>query len=428
MANNQNEPRKFDIVLGGGTPPPLYGAVLGGIEGVKRRLASSDIETRIGALSSALNYGNAGLNVLIKALENNSAKVRKTAANFLKNIDKIQAKAALKNYKFWTSFEKYYEIPCNYSTTFANRKVIEFDPVIGISDTVDTAYALRVVPGEDYYTKSVLNSVDKLQIILQSHLASEIEALVFGYWYTRSLKDYTFRPVLDELLEASEKLTNLKALFVGDVNRFELQNISFVYSNFSYILLAYPQLETLKVRNNCYRYSCCSNYAVGLEFSPIRHEKLKTLIIEGVGISNEVFEEICKLELPALEYLELWLGQDSYISRYGINEFVSIFYNIFPKLKYLGLRNYGHDNSDNIAFAIANSPICENLVELDLSMGKIGDEGAKALLKSSAVRQLDTLNISHNCLNDRMVGKISKLDIEVIADKQNPYRYYSSYG
>lgn len=427
MANNQNKPRKFDIVLGGETPPPLYGAVLGGIEGVKRRLASSDIKTRIGALSSALNYGDTGLIVLIKALENNSAKVRKTAANLLKNIDKIQVKAALEKYKFWTSFEKYYEIPCNYSTTFANRKVIEFDPVTGIRDTVDTAYALRVVPGEDYYTKSVLNGVDKLQIILQSPLASEIEALVFGYWYTRSLKDYTFRPVLDELLEASEKLTNLKALFIGDINISQFQDISLVYCNFSYILLAYPQLETLKIRNNCYRYSC-SNYELGLEFCPIRHEKLQTLIIEGVGISNEVFEEICKLELPALEYLELWFGRDRYINHNSINEFISVFYHNFPKLKYLGLRYYDHDYPDNIAFAIANSPICENLVELDLSMGKIGDEGAKALLNCSAIRQLDTLNISHNCLNDKMVGKISKLDIEVIADKQNPQRYYSSYG
>ncbi|GJD24207.1 hypothetical protein RIVM261_091630 [Rivularia sp. IAM M-261] len=81
MVNNQNKPRNFDIVLGGETPPPLYGAVLGGIEGVKRRLASSDIETRIGALSCALNYGHTGLHVLIDALEHNSAKVRKTAAS-----------------------------------------------------------------------------------------------------------------------------------------------------------------------------------------------------------------------------------------------------------------------------------------------------------------------------------------------------------
>lgn len=40
MTNNQNEPREFDIVLGGEKPPPSQGAVLGGIEGVKQRLTS----------------------------------------------------------------------------------------------------------------------------------------------------------------------------------------------------------------------------------------------------------------------------------------------------------------------------------------------------------------------------------------------------
>lgn len=40
MTNNQNEPREFDVVLGGEKSLPLQGAVFGGVEGVKRRLAS----------------------------------------------------------------------------------------------------------------------------------------------------------------------------------------------------------------------------------------------------------------------------------------------------------------------------------------------------------------------------------------------------
>ncbi len=240
MTSSQNHPREFDAIRGGDAPP-LLGAVLGGVEGVKQRLASSDIETRIGALSRALNYGDAGLNLVIKALEDNSAKVRKTAAILLKNIDNTQAKTALKNYKFWTSFEKYYDIPDNHATTFANRKVIEFDPVTGISDTVDTAYALRVIP--KYFTKSIMmSSVDKLQMLLQSPLANQVEALVFGLWYPTSEEDYTFCPVMNALLESHEKLTNLKALFLGDVNKDEWKKFTLVYSNLSYLLLAYPQL------------------------------------------------------------------------------------------------------------------------------------------------------------------------------------------
>ncbi len=39
MAENQ-QPGKYDAVLGGQSPPPIHGAVLGGIEGVKRRLSN----------------------------------------------------------------------------------------------------------------------------------------------------------------------------------------------------------------------------------------------------------------------------------------------------------------------------------------------------------------------------------------------------
>ncbi|MBW4605077.1 MAG: hypothetical protein KME29_37400 [Calothrix sp. FI2-JRJ7] len=51
MTNNQNQPREFDAVRGGETPPPIQGAVLGGIKGVKQRLGSPVFEVRVAALS-----------------------------------------------------------------------------------------------------------------------------------------------------------------------------------------------------------------------------------------------------------------------------------------------------------------------------------------------------------------------------------------
>jgi hypothetical protein len=410
MTGSQNHPREFDAIRGGDAPP-LLGAVLGGVEGVKLRLASSDIETRIDALSRALNYGDAGLNLVIKALEDNSAKVRKTAVSLLKDIDNSQVKAALKEYKFWTTFEKYYDIPRNHATTFANRKVIECDPNIGITDTVDTAYALRVVPGENYYTK--------LQILLQSPKASKVEALVFGFWYTTYFEYYNLCHAIDLLLQYHEKFTNVKALFLGDVNNNRWEDIQFSYNNICYVLLAYPQLEVLKIRISHYH----RFYHIWrVEFSHIRHEKLKALIIEGCDIATSVIEEIFKLELPDLEYLELWLD----INDYDVSEFN--FHNKFPKLKYLGIHSYNNDSEHiNIYFAIINSLEIENLVELDLSRGAMQDETAKYLFNCPAVRQLDTLNVSYNCLTDGMIEKFNQLNIEVIAEKQEPYRYWSTY-
>jgi hypothetical protein len=422
MTNNQNQPREFDAVLGGEAPPPLQGAVLGGIEGVKRRLSSSNIEAGIAALSEALNYGDAGLDLVIEALENKSRKIQKYAFKILKNLENPQATIALQNYTFWDYFEKKYSIPCDYSTTFGNRKVIEFDPKIKINDTFNIAYALRIVPAESY-GKPVMSSVDKLQILLQSSLANQIEALVFGLWYTSYLEDYTFNPVMDILLNAHEQLSNIKALFIGDVNNYELGYLPLVYSDFSYILLAYPKLELLKIRcNSSSRYY---KYFTGLQFSPVRHENLKAIIIESSELCHEMIDEICKLELPALEYLELWLGNNSYIYT-SVIELIRDVANLFPKLKYLGLRNC--ELSDHIACAIVDSQIIENLIELDLSIGLLGYKGAECLLNCSSIRQLDTLDISDNYLNHEILEDFNRLEIKVIADRQNSKhsRYYLS--
>jgi hypothetical protein len=54
MPENPNQPRKDDAVLGGDSPPPTA-VVLGGLEGVKRSLASSVEAQRILALNDALN-------------------------------------------------------------------------------------------------------------------------------------------------------------------------------------------------------------------------------------------------------------------------------------------------------------------------------------------------------------------------------------
>ena len=61
ISKTYQQPKSQDAVLGGQSPPPLGGVVLGGIAGVKRRLASSAIAPRIAALREALNYGENGL-------------------------------------------------------------------------------------------------------------------------------------------------------------------------------------------------------------------------------------------------------------------------------------------------------------------------------------------------------------------------------
>ncbi|MFN6564774.1 MAG: hypothetical protein RMY28_033950 [Nostoc sp. ChiSLP01] len=83
MKENTNRPRVYDAVLGGQEKAPPGALVLGGLEGVKRRLANPVIEQRIAALEEALKYGEAGLELVIWALDDKLWKVRQAAYSLL---------------------------------------------------------------------------------------------------------------------------------------------------------------------------------------------------------------------------------------------------------------------------------------------------------------------------------------------------------
>ncbi len=348
MTNNQNQPRKFDAVLGGETPPPLQGVVLGGMEGVKRRLSSGNTEAQIAGLSEALNHGDAGLDLVIAALESKYRKVRHTAVELLQNREENLAKYALKNYKFWSGFEKLYGLPGEYATSFANRKVIEFDPKISITDVSNTAYALRV-KRQSYNGdhQDEMSIPEQLQILSKQPLANQIEALVIGFWHTSGSSCYDGpSAVVDTLIDVHEQLPNLKALFLGDIEDKECMISLISQTNLSLILVAYPHLEVLKIRGDGGEYT----RVPGLAFDPLQHDKLKALIIESGGLRRQTVNQICNLELPNLQYLELWLGTDRYGGNSTIDDVMPIISGIFPKLKYLGLRN--SEYSDYVAFAL----------------------------------------------------------------------------
>jgi len=97
------QPRKFDVVLGGKNPAPVTGVVLGGIEGVKRRLQSDISKVQTKALTDALNYGKPGLDVVIQALNSNSFQNKSFAGRLLKKLESDKAKQALLEYNPYLS-------------------------------------------------------------------------------------------------------------------------------------------------------------------------------------------------------------------------------------------------------------------------------------------------------------------------------------
>ncbi len=92
MTNNSQSPREYDAVLGGNSPPPIYGAVLGGIEGLNRRLETGNTQQRVDSLADAIKYGDAGIDLLIESLGDGEIELRAKAFQLLQDVDSEKVK------------------------------------------------------------------------------------------------------------------------------------------------------------------------------------------------------------------------------------------------------------------------------------------------------------------------------------------------
>ncbi|MEG4204622.1 WD40 repeat domain-containing protein [Microcoleus sp. Pol7_A1] len=105
IADNSNQPREYDAVLGGQSQIPIAGAVLGGIAGVKQRFNSPSIESRIAAVKDAPKYGGAGLNLAIEALLDPAAEVQRVAYLILRSRTEPLVRQALKEFVPYKLFD-----------------------------------------------------------------------------------------------------------------------------------------------------------------------------------------------------------------------------------------------------------------------------------------------------------------------------------
>lgn len=97
-------------MLGGQNPPPVSGAVLGGLAGIQRRLSSSLTEERVGAIAQLSQHGQTGLNLLIQALQDPSVQVQRAAYALLCQCPEPAAKSALRHYDTYPLFECLYPL------------------------------------------------------------------------------------------------------------------------------------------------------------------------------------------------------------------------------------------------------------------------------------------------------------------------------
>lgn len=252
---------------------------------------------------------------------------------------------------------------------------------------------------------------DLLAAFLETPGSEQAVGLVVGAWAPEMFESQG-DTTIESLVAASERLPHLKALFIGDITGEEWEISWIEQSDLSPLFNAFPNLEWFGARGG-------NNLSLGVP----RHEKLKGLVIETGGLSREIVRSISQAQLPALEHLELWLGDDNYGADTEIED-LKPFLNgdLFPNLKYLGLRNT--QIADEIAQALIGAPVLGKVRVLDLSLGVLTDTGAQALLDNPAIAKLEKLDVHHHFCSEEITTKLEALPLEVdVSEREEADEY-----
>ncbi|WNS41181.1 STM4015 family protein [Paenibacillus sp. MMS20-IR301] len=259
--------------------------------------------------------------------------------------------------------------------------------------------------------------VEEIERLSSSPEAGELTSLTIGDWgqaYETSSEE-----VVQALVKHSASFPALRSLFIGEMS-YEECEISWInQTDLSPLLPAYPELQSLTIQGG-----------TDLRLSGLQHDKLEELIIITGGLSRNVLADIAAAALPNLQKLELYLGVDEYGFDGGLEDLLPLIEpGKFPKLTYLGLKN--SEIQDEIAAALADAPILDQLETLDLSLGTLSDTGAEALLASGRIQGLKLLNLSRHYMSDEMMLRLknSGLPADVsdqqTSDDEDDWRYPS---
>jgi COMPASS component SWD3 len=119
MINLENEPKKYDAVLGGKSQPQPGSLVLGGLEALKGPLTSPVPQERLKALWETVKYGSKGLDRVIDALQDPQSQVQIAAYKILRQATGTKVKKALQSFNPYPFFQCLYtfeSLSCVYGT------------------------------------------------------------------------------------------------------------------------------------------------------------------------------------------------------------------------------------------------------------------------------------------------------------------------
>ncbi len=179
---------------------------------------------------------------------------------------------------------------------------------------------------------------------------------------------------------------------------------------------AFPELRELKM------------WGCEISLGELKLPKLERLVVQTCGLSQRNVAAIANGDLPALDRLEIWFGSEDYGNDNTFESIESILQSTkWPTLTHLGLMNC--PVADGICERVGASKIIETISSLDLSLGTVTDDGARALLQHrAALAHLRTIDLSQTYVTAGMVAELQSIGPTIIAtemreDEGPEYRY-----
>jgi hypothetical protein len=339
-----------DLVLGHGNSDNRSDVVLGGFDAIHSRYRNIDPLMRIVALKEAYKHGPKGLQLLHYALQDPELDVRLAA------------------YRLARLMHPQKQPPCNYRNLFKTLDSWNWD--VSNPDVIILKPTSRQSDSHNGLAWST-QKINEILAIKGDPALQKIKAIYIGD-AMRSEDSYSWGQRSDKLGLTEDKFYKKSHLDMA---------------NFAPILEAFPELEVLHV---CGR---MESYLYSLKPSDLCHSRLKSLIIETADQSSDILSALQAAQLPELQYLELWLGRDRYISyKYLAPLFEDLMSGkLFPNLRYLGLRSSGKVKELVDVFDVLSQP--GPLAILDLSRGALSDCELENLLVLSKFHQFTVLDI-----------------------------------
>jgi hypothetical protein len=435
MTDSNLTPQPTDAVLGNDTPPATQAAILGGIEGLKQTLDRLEGDRKADVLVKAIDYGDAGIELLLEVLGDESKRVQDTALWLLWHSGSSRATFCLLDRR-WQYF--YLKKDVNGMLRLPSGRYL-------LNNTV-------TVESRGFSISSHIPEIEKLWLeppifpVVIEGLDRKVELVtcLLGDRHSYSVDkgpicQHGFPAVVATIVNNYQNLPHLKGLELGCCYGYEreryINRSPIVLSNCYPLLATFPNLEVLHVRGWLQpdvvlfqpqpqaSSSDRENAIAGSEIEDMKHDNLKTLIVKVNKIEVSHLTQICSLRCDWLEYLEIWLRGDLDAEAMLQSLAPVLSGKSFPRLTCLRLPFCQNGNA--LAEAIARSPLANRLRVLDLSLGNLSDRGLSALKSSWAIHNLHTLDIGHTEVSAKMasaMGEATRCHV-ISGDK---YYYFSS--